>query len=118
MTIGALKKLGQVTLGTSNTDIVVAETFQPSSQTIVHAIWISNNDTVDREVTLREGAGSLTDANNLGKAWVIKTGKTLLIDSQGNPAGILVIQSGSKLAGLADAASVVVVTAYGEVLTS
>lgn len=98
------KRLGGPTqLGTTTTTIVTAAT---GYSNVIKQIIICNTDTVDRTVTLAIGSAA-TAANRLMSALPIGANDIMVFDTA------IVLTTGETLQGLADAASVVNVTAVG-----
>lgn len=107
----AVKPLGQIQLGTSLTTIYTPPAFPANLQARVNGIWIANTDAAAHTVTLRVGSGTLTVANSLGEAWPIAANTTFMLTGS---EWFLVITAGQLLQGLADTASVITVSVYGE----
>lgn len=76
------------------------------------AIWIANNDTVARAVTLQFGpTGALTASNNIAPAWSVPANTTLFVDATEYS---IVVPFGYHLQGFADVTGKVVVTCFGQ----
>lgn len=105
------KILGQVQLGTGLTTIYTPPTGTGNLTGRVNAIWICNTDSAARTFTLRHGVGSLTVANSLAEAVPINGNTTYVLSGS---EWIITLATGSQLQALADAASKITVTVYGD----
>lgn len=110
--IQAIKVLGQVQLGTSLTTIYEPPTAPPNLKAVVRGMWICNTDSVERTVTIRHGAGTLTAANSLFEDTPIEANNVYNVGS--NEGFGMILGAGDKVQGLSDAASKITVTLFGE----
>lgn len=108
---GSSKLLAQVQLGVALTDIYTPPVAAGNAVAGTTALWICNTDAADHAVTLRFGTGALTAANSLMEAVVIKANTTYVLN---NGQWSVDFKQGQKLQGLADVASKITVSLFGD----
>ena len=112
--VTASKQLGQVQLGTGLTTIYTGLAQPPNAVTKVNGLWICNTDTAQRTFTLRIGTGSLVAANSLAEGVTIAANTTYILSGS---EWFIHIGAGVLLQGLADVASKITITLFGEEIT-
>lgn len=111
----AVLPLGQVQLGTGLTTIVTAPAQPLNVMVSLTCIIIANTDSAARTFTLRVGSGSLTVANSWMENVLIDANKTYIMSENQGFSGVL--SAGQLFQGLADVASKITVSAYGDILS-